>query len=46
MGFSCLNTYNGLIDDFEIFKGINSEVINEKAQNAPVLTYSPSNLCF
>lgn len=40
-GLFCLNTYNGLIDDFEIFKGINSEVINEKAQNAPVLTYSP-----
>lgn len=40
-GLFCLNTYNGLIDDFEIFKGINSEVINEKAQSAPVLTYSP-----
>ena len=40
-GLFCLNTYNGLIDDFEIFKGINSEVIHEKAENAPVLTYSP-----
>lgn len=40
-GLFCLNTYNGLIDDFEIFEGINSEVINEKAENVPVLTYSP-----
>lgn len=36
-----LNTYNGLLDDFEIYDGIRTDIINEKAENAPVLTYSP-----
>lgn len=40
MGLFCLNTYNGLIDDFEIYQGINSNIINEKPANAPVLAYS------
>ena len=39
-GVFCLNTYNGLIDDFEIFQGVNSDIVNEKPANAPVLTYS------
>ena len=39
-GLFCLNTYNGLIDDFEIYQGINSNIINEKPANAPVLAYS------
>ena len=36
-----LNTYNGLLDEFEIYDGIRTDIINEKAENAPVLTYSP-----
>lgn len=36
-----LNTYNGLLDDFEIYDGIRTDIINEKAENALVLTYSP-----
>lgn len=36
-----LNTYNGLLDDFEIYDGIRTDILNEKAENAPVLTYSP-----
>lgn len=41
MGLFCLNTYNGLIDNFEIYKGINTAVINEKAEHEPVFVYSP-----
>lgn len=36
-----LNTYNGLLDDFEIYDGIRTDILKEKAENAPVLTYSP-----
>jgi beta-fructofuranosidase len=36
-----LNTYNGLLDDFEIYDGIRTDIFKEKAENAPVLTYSP-----
>lgn len=36
-----LNTYNGLLDDFEIYDGIRTDILQEKAENAPVLTYSP-----
>ena len=36
-----LNTYNGLLDDFEIYDGIRTDFLQEKAENAPVLTYSP-----
>lgn len=36
-----LNTYNGLLDDFEIYDGIRKDILQEKAENAPVLTYSP-----
>lgn len=37
----CLNTFNGLIDNFEVYEGINTDVINEKPENAPVFAYSP-----
>lgn len=36
-----LNTYNGLLDEFEIYDGIRTDILQEKAENAPVLTYSP-----
>lgn len=36
-----LNTYNGLLDEFEIYDGIRKDILQEKAENAPVLTYSP-----
>lgn len=36
-----LNTYNGFLDDFEIYDGIRTDILQEKAENAPVLTYSP-----
>lgn len=36
-----LNTFNGLMDNFEIYEGINTDVINEKPENAPVFAYSP-----
>lgn len=36
-----LNTYNGLLDDFYIYDGIRTDILKEKAENAPVLTYSP-----
>lgn len=35
-----LNTYNGLIDDFEIFDGIRTDILTEQPENAPQLTYS------
>ena len=36
-----MNTYNGLLDEFEIYGGIRKDILQEKAENAPVLTYSP-----
>lgn len=36
-----LNTYNGLLDEFVIYDGIRTDILQEKAENAPVLTYSP-----
>ncbi len=36
-----LNTFNGLIDNFEVYEGINTDIINEKPENAPVFAYSP-----
>lgn len=35
-----LNTYNGLIDDFEIFDGIRTDILTEQPENAPQLTYT------
>ena len=37
----CLNTFNGIIDDIEIYTGIQTSVVNEKTDAVPVLTYSP-----
>lgn len=40
-GLFYLNTFNGLIDDFEVYSGIRSDIINEKPEHAPVFAYSP-----
>ena len=40
-GMFCLNTFNGIIDDFSVYAGIQDDVIAEKPENAPVFTYSP-----
>lgn len=36
-----LNTFNGLIDNFEIYEGINTDILQDKAENLPQLAYSP-----
>lgn len=40
-GIFYLNTFNGIIDDFAIYTGIQDDVIAEKPENVPVFTYSP-----
>ena len=35
-----LNTFNGLIDDFEVYAGINKNIISEKTEEKPLLAYS------
>ncbi len=39
-GYFHLNTFNGLIDDFEIYTGIESDLINATCTDAPQLAYS------
>lgn len=39
-GLFYLNTFNGLIDDFEVYSGIRSDIINEKPEHAPIFAYS------
>lgn len=37
-----LNTFNGLIDDFDVYEGVRTDVVNETCNDTPNLFYSAS----
>lgn len=39
-GECCLNTFNGLIDDFDVYDGVRDDIISDTPDNLAVLTYS------
>lgn len=40
-GMCCLNTFNGLIDDFAVYDGVRNDIVADVAENDAVLTYAP-----